>query len=165
MLEQAVPLPKAGDWAKEKFKGKTGSLREFPNAWEGIFPDEEIIESLVGYAAGLSFVDEETGRILKTLEETGQLENPLILYTSDHGNMMGDHQMWRKTRPYEASVHVPMIIRWPESMKIQAKRGRNASELVEMRDIFPAFAAASGISIPVRIDGRNMLKALQDGTR
>jgi arylsulfatase A-like enzyme len=155
-----IPLPKVGDWAKEKYKDNIGSLHATPNAYSGIFPDEEIIESLIAYAGALSFVDEQIGRVIEMLIETGQYENTLILYTSDHGDMMGDHHLWRKTRPYEPSTNVPMIIRWPESLNINAKRGQNVSELVEMRDIFPTFADAAGIKIPVKIDGENMLQVL-----
>jgi arylsulfatase A-like enzyme len=155
-----IPLPKVGEWAKEKFKNDTGSLYANPDAFSGIFAEEEIIESLIAYAGGLSFVDEQIGRIIEVLQETGQYENSLILYTSDHGDMMGDNHLWRKTRPYEPSTNVPMIIRWPESFNINAQRGQHVTELVEMRDIFPTFAHAAGIEIPVKIDGENMLEIL-----
>ena len=155
-----IPLPKVGEWAVEKYKDKTGSLYTNPDAYCGIFPNDEIIESLIAYAGGLSFVDEQIGRVIETLKKTGEFENTLILYTSDHGDMMGDHHLWRKTRPYEASTNIPMIIRWPESLNVKSKRGQSVAELVEMRDIFPTFAHAAGIKIPVKIDGENMLEIL-----
>lgn len=155
-----IPLPNVGDWANQKFKNKAGSLKESPNASSGIYPDDEIIESIKAYAAGLSFMDEQIGRILDLLKETGQLENTIILYISDHGDMMGDHHMWRKCRPYEPSVRVPFIVRWPEALNIESDRGKDCSKLVELRDIFPTLADAANIDIPVKIDGNSVLKLI-----
>lgn len=160
--DKNIPMPKVGDWAKEKYQGmKIGSLQDTPNAPSGIYPDDEVRESRKAYAASLSFVDEQIGRIIKKLKETDQYENTLILYTSDHGDMMGDQYMWRKTRPYEPSARVPMIIRWPESLNLKAKRGQKYSELVALRDVFPTFADAANIEIPVKIDGESMLKIIE----
>lgn len=156
-----IPFPKVGDWAKEKYKAKTGSLQTNPTASSGIFPDVEILESLIAYAGGISFVDEQIGRVIKMLIETGQYENTLILYTSDHGDMMGDHHMWRKCRAYEPSARIPFVLRWPESMKINIERGQNRSELIELRDIFPTFADAANITFPQKADGESIIKLIK----
>ena len=156
-----IPMPKVSDWAEIKYKNKTGSLKETPNASSGIFPDDEIIESIKTYAAGLSFVDEQIGRVIKTLKEMGQLNNTIILYTSDHGDMMGDQHMWRKCRPYESSARIPFIVRWPETLHLNAKRGQKRTELVGLRDVFPTFADAANIKIPVQIDGESILNLIK----
>ena len=153
-----IPLPKVGNWAEEKYKRKTGSLLKTPSASYGIFPDDEIRASLIAYAAGLSFVDEQIGRIIEMLIETGQFENTLILYTSDHGDMMGDQHMWRKGRPYEPSTRIPFIIRWPESFKPYIQRGQNRFEVIVMSDIFPTFADVANIEISSPIDGESVFK-------
>jgi arylsulfatase len=156
-----IPMPKVGDWAKDKYINKTGSIYDTPNASSGIYPDNEIMESRRTYAAGLSFVDEQIGRIIKELKEIGQYENTLILYTSDHGDMMGDQNMWRKCRPYDPSARIPFIIRWPESLGLKAKREQKRTELIELRDIFPSFADAANIKIPVHIDGESVLRLIR----
>lgn len=157
-----IPEPKVGDWAKEKYEGKFGSLEKTPSAPSGIFPDEEIKASRAAYAGSISFVDEQIGRVIKELKETGQYENTFILFVSDHGDMMGDQYMWRKCRAYEPSSNVPFIIRWPETSAFKFERGQVRPELVELRDIFPTFADACNFTIPKPIDGKSLLNVLKE---
>lgn len=155
-----IPLPKVGKWAEAKYRDTTGSLEEQPSATHGIFPEKEITASRRSYLAGLSYVDEQLGRVLDALNERGELENTLILYTADHGDMMGDQYMWRKCRPYEGSARIPMIIRCPESMDLKTSRGLIREELVELRDVLPTFLDAAGITKPELMDGMSMLDIL-----
>ncbi len=155
-----IPEPKVGNWAKEKYKEKVGSLEKTPNASSGIFPADEVKTSRAAYAASISFVDEQLGRVIEELKDTGQYENTFILFVSDHGDMMGDQYMWRKCRAYEPSSNVPLIIRWPEMKRFKFERGQVSDKLVELRDIFPTFADACNLTIPEPIDGKSMLDAL-----
>lgn len=156
-----IPLPYIGEWAEKKYGVTDGSFATDNNASHGVFPTPEIIESRRSYYASISYVDEQLGRVLQALKERGELENTLILYTADHGDMMGDHYMWRKCRPYEGSARIPMIIRWPESMGLKAKRGQTRTELVELRDVLPTFLDAAGIPKPSVMDGMSMLNILK----
>lgn len=157
-----IPMPKVGDWAKEKYKEKVGSLEKTPSASSGIFPDHEVKNSRAAYAASISFVDEQLGRVIDELKKTQQYENTFILFVSDHGDMMGDQYMWRKCRAYEPSSNVPLIIRWPEMPGFNFERGQVRDELIELRDIFPTFADACNFSIPKPIDGKSMLNILKE---
>ncbi len=157
----SIDLPEVGAWAMAKYGQNTGSLEQSPSATNGAFPNHEIISSRHAYYASISHVDEQIGRLLKTLKAQNQYNNTLILYTSDHGDMMGDHHLWRKCRPYEGSVNIPMIMRWPENLKVSAKRGIYSNELVELRDIFPTFLDAAGFEIPDAMDGSSMLNVLR----
>jgi arylsulfatase len=74
--------------------------------------------------------------------------------------MMGDHHMWRKCRPYEGSVRIPIIIRWPENLNLKAKRGQLRDELVELRDVLPTFLDAADIPKPDAMDGQSMFNIL-----
>ena len=155
-----IPEPKVGNWAEEKFGKKTGSLEDLKNPTSGNFPNAEIQTSRRSYYAAISFVDEQIGRIIEALRERGELENTLIIYTADHGDMMGDNHLWRKCRPYEGSTRIPMILRWPENLQLQAKRGQKRDELVELRDVLPTFLDASGMHKPELMDGKSMLNIL-----
>ncbi len=132
------------------------------NPTSGNFPEDEIDASRRAYYAAISFVDEQSGRVLEALEDRGELENTLIIYTADHGDMMGDQHMWRKCRPYEGSARIPMILRWPESLQMKAMRGQVRTELVELRDVLPTFLDAAGIPKPQVMDGESMLNILKD---
>ena len=157
-----IPKAKVSTWAEKKYGQKTGSLAELKNPTSGNFHEDEIDASRRAYYAAISFVDEQLGRVLEALESRGELENTLILYTADHGDMMGDQHMWRKCRPYEGSARIPMILRWPESMRMKAERGQVRTELVELRDVLPTFLDAAGIPKPQVMDGESMLAILKD---
>jgi len=146
-------LPKRyiGDWAG-RYRERSGDSY---NIWHGDLGEAQARRSRQGYYGSVSFVDEQMGRVIEALEERGMLENTLILYTSDHGDMTGDHHMWRKCYAYEPSARVPMHIRWPEGM-VGEKRGQIIDNPVEIRDILPTFADAVGTEVE-GIDGRSML--------
>ncbi len=154
------PLPRVGKWAEERHGDNTGSLELTSSATLGNFPEEEIRESRQSYYAAISFVDEQIGRVFNALRERGELENTLIIFTADHGDMMGDHHMWRKCKPYEGSVNIPMVLRWPESLKIKADRGQIRKELVELRDVLPTFLDAAALQKPEEMDGESLLDIL-----
>jgi arylsulfatase A-like enzyme len=86
------------------------------------------------------------------------LENTLILYTSDHGDMTGDHHLWRKSYAYEASARIPMLMRWPKGM-VSAGRGQVSDRPVEIRDIAATCLDAAGVSTAHKLDGLSMLNA------
>ena len=97
------------------------------------------------------------------LEERGGLDNTLILFTADHGDMVGDHYLWRKTYAYEGSARIPMLIRWPKSMV--ERRGQVLEQPVELRDILPTFMDAAGVKYdPKDFDGRSMLELVRGKT-
>ena len=156
------PMPQVGSWAEEKYGDMTGSLEVSTNATLGKFPEEEIRESRQSYYAAISFVDEQIGRVIEALKQRGELDHTLIIFTADHGDMMGDQHMWRKCKPYEGSVNIPMIMRWPQRLSIQAERGQIREELVELRDVLPTFLDAASLQKPEEMDGASMLDVLRD---
>lgn len=156
-----IPKAKVGAWAEKKYGDKTGLLEELKNPTSGNFPEDEIDASRRAYYAAISFVDEQIGRVLEALEKRGELENTLIVYTADHGDMMGDHHMWRKCRAYEPSARIPFILRWPENLQLKAKRGLISEALVELRDLLPTFLDATSIPKPKIMDGMSILNILK----
>lgn len=158
-----LPMPQVSDWAQEKYKNKVTTMDQAPEASSAIFPKDEIKSCRAAYAGSISFVDEQLGRVIQTLKETGQYENTFILFFSDHGEMLGDQNMYRKCRPYDPSAKVPLIMRWPgKAGSFNFKRGQVRNELVEMRDIFPTLVEACGFELPSKIDGESILKILRN---
>lgn len=96
------------------------------------------------YYSAISLVDKAVGLILAALEETGQLENTFIIFTSDHGEMLGDHGCFQKMSPYESSSHIPMIMRFPRRIKPGTRR----KEFVDLNDILPTILDVAGIRYP-----------------
>ena len=155
--EAALPEAAVGGWA--------GRYRERNNdsfsIWHGDLGPEQVRRSRQGYYGSVSFIDEQIGRILETLEQRGVLDETLILYFSDHGDMTGDHHMWRKCFAYEASARIPMIVRWPAGL-VAAERGQRIDRPVEIRDVLPTLLDAAGQGEREDMDGRSMLSLLRD---
>jgi arylsulfatase len=147
-------LPKAavGKWA-QKYAPRSWAKND---VWHGDLGAEQVRSSRQGYYGSVSFIDEQVGRILETLEKRGLLEETLIVHTSDHGDMTGDHHLWRKSYAYEPSAHIPMLMRWPQGL-IAAKRGQVLKQPVELRDILPTFLDAAGQPAREELDGRSLL--------
>ena len=154
-----IPKAVVGEWAK-KYAPRSGTESSI---WHGELGPEQVRKSRIGYYGNITFIDEQVGRMLKTLEDRGWLENTLILFTSDHGDMTGDHHLWRKTYAYEASARIPMLVRWPEGL-VNAKRGQRLSYPVELRDVLPTFMDAAGAGVPDDIDGDSLLKLVRGET-
>jgi arylsulfatase A-like enzyme len=156
-------LPKAvvGKWADAKYGGFTNA--EPPELPRANIPPDLIHNSRQGYYGAVSFVDEQVGRVVDVLKKLGKFDNTLILFVADHGDMLGDHHLWRKTFPYEGSTRIPMIVRWPDGI-LDAKRGQVLHQLVELRDVLPTFLDAAGIALPPAIEGKSMLDLIRGKT-
>ena len=101
-------------------------------------------EQLGQYYAHISAVDGEIGRLLAALEEMDELANTLIVYTSDHGDMLGSHGMLRKGAFFRESAQVPLVLAWPE--KIAA--GQENEMLIGLIDIYPTLLGLCGLPVP-----------------
>lgn len=155
-------LPKAaiGDWDSKYAPRSDDSF----NIWHGDLGQEQVRESRQGYYGSVSFVDEQIGRIIGLLEKRGWLENTLILFTADHGDMTGDHHLWRKSYAYEPSARIPMIVRWPESL-LSTARGQVHEEPVELRDVLPTFLDAAGAPGSEKLEGKSLLSLVRGEKR
>ncbi|MBN1394540.1 MAG: arylsulfatase [Pirellulales bacterium] len=157
---EGVELPGAvvGDWAErhaQRCKPHKSDL------WQGDLSPKKVRGARRGYYGNVSFVDEQIGRILAALEKRGWLENTFIIFFADHGDMLGDHYLWRKTYALEPSARIPMLIRWPKGM-LDARRGRVIHAPVELRDVLPTLLEAAGAEYdPEWFDGRSMLQLIR----
>ncbi|MDZ4200357.1 MAG: sulfatase-like hydrolase/transferase, partial [Kiritimatiellia bacterium] len=107
------------------------------------------------YFAAISMVDRQIGRILETLDQTGQSENTLVLFASDHGEMLGDHGCGQKMLPYDSCARIPFLIRYPKAFQPGAVR----DEFVDLNDILPTVLDAASIAYPGphRLPGSSLL--------
>ncbi len=160
MYEKAdIPKAVVAPWAKRYAKRGSDKV----NTWCGDLGPEAVRKARQGYYGNITFIDEEVGRILASLEEQGVLDNTLIFFTADHGDMTGDHNLWRKSYPYEASARIPMLMRWPASLA-KAKGGQTPGQPVELRDVLPTCLDAAGVPVPDGVDGQSMLNLVRGDT-
>jgi len=153
MYEDA-PLPEAqvGEWAA-RYETRSSDRDDL---WHGKLSKQEIRRSRQGYYGSVSFVDEQVGRILEALEQRKMLDHTLIVFFSDHGDMLGDQNLWRKTYAYEPSAHIPLLLRPAAGMKL-GQAGQVVENPVEIRDLLPTFMDAAGAPIPPNLDGKSLL--------
>ena len=147
-----LPEARVGGWAARYEKPNS----DRHDLWRGKLAPETIRRARQGYYGCISQVDHQIGRILEALDRRGWLEQTLIVFTSDHGDMTGDQNLWRKSYPYESSAHIPMLMRWPKGM-LSAERGQSMPQPVELRDLLPTFLDAAGREAPRPVDGRSLL--------
>ncbi|GAH88768.1 unnamed protein product, partial [marine sediment metagenome] len=126
-----------------------------------IYPrDEKSMRQLRATYYGLmTEVDENIGRIIALLKETGQYENTVIVFTSDHGVQLGDHYLLGQGPYFDQTFHVPLIIRAPEGKRRQ-QRGCVIDAFTESIDIFPTIMDIFGADIPIQCDGRSLVPFL-----
>ena len=117
------------------------------------YTDEELRRARAGYYALITYLDDKIGRMIDALEETGQLDNTVVIYTSDHGEMAGEHGMWRKSNFYEQSARIPMIISWPG----QLPQGRRVAETVSLVDLVATVVDIAGAPAVTPLDGDSLL--------
>ena len=121
--------------------------------------DPEYIRQLrVGYYGAITHMDHQIGRIISALVEQKLMDNTVFLFVSDHGEMLGDHLMFQKAKPYQGSAQVPMFLSGPE--RYVGKHRRICGALVELRDVMPTLLELAGAEIPQTVDGKSMLHTI-----
>jgi uncharacterized sulfatase len=123
------------------------------------FTDQERREFLRSYYACTSFMDAQVGKIVKALEETGQLENTLILFFGDNGYHLGEHNWWNKVTIFEKGTHVPFIM----AGQSVGKKGVESDAMFEYLDIYPTLAELFQLKgTPGYLEGKSFAKVVKD---
>jgi arylsulfatase len=119
--------------------------------------DLQLRQMRAAYYATIEHIDAELGRLIDWLDTTGQRQDTLILFTSDHGDMGGDHGLFQKGPYfYDQAVRVPLILSWPGVIPA----GYRCDALVELVDIVPTLHELLGTDIPERVQGRSLVPLL-----
>lgn len=121
--------------------------------------DEQFRRIMAYYYALITHIDAEVGRILKTLEERSLIDNTIIAFISDHGELLGDHGYVEKCLMYEASVRVPCVISWPQ----QLPNGTRVAAPLAGVDLMPTLLDLANERLPTPIDGRSVAESILNG--
>lgn len=158
-----VELPDSAiDWFERRFEGKPELIRnilgeqcDYPLATD----DPKILRRVIASYYGLiTAIDEEIGRVLDTLDQIGETENTMVMFTADHGDFAGEHGLFHKNLGIYESIHrIPLIIHHPE--KPQAGRHQGIAELI---DVYPTVCDWLGVSPPDDLDGVSLLPYFDD---
>ena len=160
-----------------KLAPPAGMTPQEANRWLGAFPDTVTIErngatvTLTGdeltrwkfqrfmqdYLATVQSVDDNIGRVLRYLDDSGLARNTIVIYTSDQGFFLGDHGMYDKRFMYEESLRMPFVVRWPAAIR----GGTIIDQIVLNVDFAPMFLEAAGARVPADMQGRSFLSLLR----
>jgi arylsulfatase A-like enzyme len=155
------PVDDAPEEDENYFAGKPVALR--PNVKVGsggsIESEGTIKKFHRGYYAHIRAIDREFGRLLKALDETGQADNTIVVFTSDHGEMGGSHARMYKQVPHEESSHVPFFVRYPGV----TPKGQSSDTLFASIDIYPTLCGLAGIPVPPQVKGRDFSETMRGG--
>jgi arylsulfatase A-like enzyme len=123
-----------------------------PGAPEAVTVPRGGREEIAAYYAAITAIDDQVGRLLRVLDETGQAENTIVVFTSDHGDMLGSHGMRRKRKPHEESAGIPGLLRWPA----RVPAGRQVDTLFSHVDMAPTLLALAGRPVPPHMQGADL---------
>jgi arylsulfatase A-like enzyme len=103
-----------------------------------------------GYYAHCTALDDCFGELRRTLQEAGLAENTLLVFTADHGDMLGSQGAYKKQRPYDESIRVPLLIHWPKGLGVKA---RQLDAPINSEDLMPTLLGLCGVPIPKTVEG------------
>lgn len=118
--------------------------------------DEQVIRAREMYYGMVTYADEEMGRVVRKLDDLGLRENTIILYTADHGEMLGERGIWYKNAFYEPSAGIPFIWSFPKALP----RGRVVPAPVGNLDVLPTLAELCGLPVPAGAEGTSFLPVM-----
>ncbi len=113
-------------------------------------------KAIGGYYASVSYMDAQVGVVMKALDDAGLRDDTIVIFTSDHGYHLGEHDFWAKVSLLDVSSGVPLIISVP------GKKPAVCHSLVEMLDLYPTISSLCGLPVPANIQGKNISKLLDD---
>ena len=123
--------------------------------------DEQRRKARQAYAASISFLDAQVGRVVAALDRLGLANETIVVFTSDHGYHMGEHGLWQKRSLFEESCRVPLVVVWPGT----TPAGGVAPAPVSHVDLYPTIAAGCGLAVPPGLAGQDLAPILADPAR
>lgn len=157
--DQPMDDPVVGDWVDDFADHRVDGASD---AFVGRVDPRALQRARAGYYGHMSHIDQQVNRIREALVDFGVAGDTVIGFVSDHGEMMGEHQMFRKGFGYEGSAHVPFLLAGAPSQSSTGQRGGQVvDEVVELRDVMPTLLDLARLPVPDSCDGRSLLPFLR----
>jgi len=163
----AIPKPLCGTWARAKDRPQHVFNNQY--RWGTINSSAAIVqEAKAAYYGLVTQIDYNIGRLIGAVQDTGCFfspnDNTLIIFCSDHGELMGDHAMGAKSMFHEGSAHIPLIVREPRTWK-NRRFGVSSSALACLQDVTRTILEIAGAAVPSEVDGINLIAKSGEITR
>lgn len=117
-------------------------------------------KTLAGYYAHCTALDDCFGELRRTLRESGLEENTLLVFTSDHGDMLGSQGAYKKQRPWDEAIRVPLLVRWPKGLGAKARR---LDAPINSEDLMPTLLGLCSVPIPGTVEGLDYSRYIRGG--
>lgn len=157
--ERTYPQRAMGDWVSDFAEHRNDFEAE---AEFGAQKESTHHQVRAGYYGNVEFIDLQINRLMEALSDHELTENTAILFVSDHGEMLGDHDMYRKSVAYEGSSRVPLLLYLPPALREEWGPTGAVDGIVELRDIMPTLLDAAGVELPDGVEGVSMRGAVQE---
>ena len=144
-----LPEPVVGDWARIYDAPVRGQAVA---SWRTALDPQLMRQYRAGYYGSINHIDDQIGRVLVKVPS-----NSVVVFVSDHGDMLGDHQWIRKRNAFEGSARIPFLLRMPADPCWKSTRGQVRDEVVELMDLMPTLLDIAGVEIPEGVEGRSLL--------
>ena len=155
-IDRELPPIPIGDWAAKHDVPQPGLDR---TAWRGRLTPEQDHRGRAAYRGVCTHIDYELGRLMEELTRTDRLlDKSLVIFTSDHGDMMGDHHLHRKTYAYEGSARIPFVLRYPAGMDLPSG---TFEQVVGLQDVMPTILETVGVEVPDSVTGQSVFAAIR----
>lgn len=154
-----VPEPIRGGWSEHDETCPVAFARQRQRHGFDLIPPPVIRAARQAYLGLVTQIDYALGRVFAALQDVGLFDETLLLFTSDHGEFLGDHRSGNKIMFHEPSARLPFLLRPPKSWPAE-RAGGTSDALVTHADILPTLAAAAGATPPSTVDGLDLLRLL-----
>lgn len=124
--------------------------------------EEELLRARAAYFACIDYLDDRIGDLLALLQRDGLLENTVVIYTSDHGELAGEHGLWWKHSWHEAATRVPLFVQLP-AHRNGTLEPTTMSTPVSLLDLYPTICGLAGVEPPAELDGSDLSTAVREG--
>lgn len=156
--DKGLRAPALGNWEDDSLLKERG--RVFDSA-TGPLDGELVRQAMAGYYACITHLDHQIGRLIQALIEHEVYDNTVIVFTSDHGEELCDHHIFRKSRPYEGSCHIPLILSGDPAC-LSFTPHTVCSGVTELRDIMPTLLELAGAPVPETLTGKSLVGLAAD---
>ena len=151
--EIELPEKREGDWEDMPPLAETSSNSERTSG-SPKYPDNQK-RMWAGYYASVTFMDEQVGRVLDELDRLGLRESTAVVFTSDHGYHLGEHDFWQKSNLHEEVLRVPLV------MSVPGYDAGRTESVVELMDIYPTLSELVGLEVPAGVQGVSLVPILR----
>ena len=168
-LKKDLPLPKVTEAELEGLPPAYNILRQHNTevdhdsvVWSLNPTKEQLHRMWAYYLANVTMIDEKIGQLLKSLDDNGYLDNAVVIFTSDHGDSMGDHGQIEKWTLYDEIVRIPCIF-WSKNPDLVAGGGRKIDGLCQLFDLGPTILEYAGVGVPDHFEAKSLKDVVQGG--